>query len=504
MEAPVVQRETERPRRPRKASTRPTHALPKRTGGFPIALRALYPLWHLFCTVRLGLIVILLLAVASLAGSLIIQAPSGLQPGSPDYAAWLLRVRPRFGVWTNLMSTLQLFSIFSSFWFKGLLLTLVANIVICTLNRSKPMWRTITKPPVRVSQGFFQHAGQHVSLDNVPLAREDAAQVVSGVFRARGYHIRSEQHEGRVYLYGDKHRFAALGTFAVHLSLVFFLVGALVTITFGSRDDEFVVAEGSTGTVAFAPNLLVYVDRFADEYYPEGPPKDYYSDVVLYDNGVEVKRQTIRVNEPMEYQGVRFHQSFFGPAVVLEVRDGSGSVVFRDGVPLAWRFQDRPVGLLVIPGTNLVAYVVGPVSGQTDPSIGAGQVRVEVYSAHGDTSVASGNLSQQEPQELAGLTFTFLRERQFTGLQVVKDPGSSIVWIASFLLIMGLILQFYFPRRRVWAVCNEAAPGRTEVAVAATASRNLAFAEEFQRLVAHLTWALKASSQRRSTQPTAA
>jgi cytochrome c biogenesis protein ResB len=32
-----------------------------------------------------------------------------------------------------------------------------------------------------------------------------------------------------------------------------------------------------------------------------------------------------------------------------------------------------------------------------------------------------------------------------------RDPGQPVIWLAFGLLIAGLVLTFYFPRRRAWA-----------------------------------------------------
>jgi cytochrome c biogenesis protein ResB len=39
----------------------------------------------------------------------------------------------------------------------------------------------------------------------------------------------------------------------------------------------------------------------------------------------------------------------------------------------------------------------------------------------------------------------------WTGLVVKSDPGQAVIWLAFGCLIGGLVLTFYFPRRRVWA-----------------------------------------------------
>jgi cytochrome c biogenesis protein ResB len=49
-----------------------------------------------------------------------------------------------------------------------------------------------------------------------------------------------------------------------------------------------------------------------------------------------------------------------------------------------------------------------------------------------------------------GLEYTFLGLREFAGIVVRRDPGSTIIWIATGTLMLGLALTFYLPRRRLW------------------------------------------------------
>ena len=54
---------------------------------------------------------------------------------------------------------------------------------------------------------------------------------------------------------------------------------------------------------------------------------DFLTDLSVYRNGEEVARKTIRVNDPLEGDGFRFHQSTFGPIASLEIRDASWAMV---------------------------------------------------------------------------------------------------------------------------------------------------------------------------------
>jgi cytochrome c biogenesis protein ResB len=61
---------------------------------------------------------------------------------------------------------------------------------------------------------------------------------------------------------------------------------------------------------------------------------------------------------------------------------------------------------------------------------------------------------------------------------VKNDPGQPVVWVAFGSLISGLVLTFYFPRRRAWARIE----GR-EVRLAFLADRYVDAGREFGQLV---------------------
>jgi cytochrome c biogenesis protein len=60
-----------------------------------------------------------------------------------------------------------------------------------------------------------------------------------------------------------------------------------------------------------------------------------------------------------------------------------------------------------------------------------------------------------------------------------KDPGQGIVWTAFLLLIIGLAITFYLPRRRIWA---RIAPSG-EVRLVARSDRYVDLEREFGRLL---------------------
>lgn len=59
-------------------------------------------------------------------------------------------------------------------------------------------------------------------------------------------------------------------------------------------------------------------------------------------------------------------------------------------------------------------------------------------------------LSPDQPVQNGGFEYTFLGRREFSGITVRRDPGSTLIWIATGVFLLGLALTFYTPRRRLW------------------------------------------------------
>ncbi len=446
-------------------------------------------LWHTLTSVRLALILILLIAIATLAGTLLDQVPASVASDPTAHARWLDGLRGRYGVFTDVMDRAQLFNVFGSIWFRGLIALLVANIIVCTINRWPSIRSQVFTPRVRMNPAYFDRARVGASF-NVTLDTPVAAAAVKKGLRRAGYRALTDDGES-VAMYADRFRLSRLGTFLTHLSLVLILVGAIMGTLFGWKDDQFIVAEGTTQPVPLAKNISVKLEQFEDEWYPDGAPKDYSSQLVIYDNGKEVKTGTTRVNSPLVYKGIAFNQSFYGQVAILQVKDASGNEIMNQSVPLAWTSTsgNRPIGFVDVPNTDYKAYIVGPEPGTYDQAVPLGGVRLELYGKEGNL-VDIKDLQRNQDVQSNGLTFRFLREGRFTGLKVVKDPGVNIVWIASALMVIGLVMVFWFPHRRMWALVSPRADGGAEVRLAAASQRDLGLEKDFEQVTAKVRRAL--------------
>lgn len=447
---------------------------------------ALDGVWRVLISMRLGLALILALAVLSVAGTILVQAPPGVVGDPAAKADWLDQVRPKYGGWTNVLDGLGLFSVFQSIWFRAIAAALVVSTLACTIHRIPGIWRIVTRPRVSVGDAFFEHAPHRATVGHRE-SPERALEHLRAVLAARRFRVLVDDGP-TIRLYADRFRWAPFAGLVGHFAIVVIVAGAIVGGMFGYQDPSFVIAEGSTVAVPTKPGVTIQLLRFTDSYYAEtGAPSDYASELVVSRDGREVARHTARVNDPLRFEDLSFYQAFYGPAAVLTVLDGAGKPLFDDGVPLAWSAGDsnRPVGTFTIPERGLTAWVVG-TGGPQDLVVRPGQARVEVYEGDGQTPVDAVSLDPGKPAEVAGLSFEFTRERQFTGLSVAKDPGAPLVWLGCALLFFGFVIRFTIPHRRIWGRVARQADGRTSISLAGLARGDDSLGREIAGLVEEL------------------
>ena len=295
--------------------------------------------------------------------------------------------------------------------------------------------------------------------------------------------------EGARYLYGDRHQNAKLFTLITHAGLVGFILAAAITSRFGFETGILlpegqalpVESIGSAGLVS-VKSLGFTAPRDAD-----GRFTDFTTDLAVYRDGEEIARKVVRVNDPLEAAGYTFHQNFFGPAVDLTIRDGAGRLLWAGPIPLDEVNGGRPYGRFSIPGREEGLEMLLGEDAEGAVSLAVVGYRIVGEDAAGGPLVETTFVGGAAPGrtyvvETSDLRITFEEVTAFSGVIVKRDPGASIVWASFLLLIVGLSLTFYFPRRRTWA---RLAPSG-ELRLVARADRYVDLRREFGRLLEDL------------------
>ncbi|MFN8630562.1 MAG: cytochrome c biogenesis protein ResB [Chloroflexota bacterium] len=504
---------------------------------------ALEGLWHLLTSMRAGMILMLILAVLSVAGTLVAQIPTGMAGDAAAKADWLASIKPKYGGWLNVLiygpgvitlitgigfgvwaglratsggswilqaigavlvsilgivilatDSLGLLNTFGSLLFWVLTGILMVSLIACTLHRTPGAYRTATKPRVDVGEGFFAHAPQRESIV-VHATSAEALERVSTVLKQRRYRT-LVQDDGTVHVYADKNRWVSFASLAGHISLIFILLGAVAGGALGYKNAYFAIAEGATIPTGTEDGLQMQLVDFTDSYYSTtGAPSDYTSQVILLKNGQQVAAQTIRVNDPLTYDGATYYQRSFGPAAAVTVTDASGKVLFTGGFPLdraAPDGSDRSAGIVFLPSGEML--VVTGTNGTSDTVIQPGQVQAALYDSTGTTASTAELLDQGKAKAVGSYTVTFDREVKYTVLSISRDPGQYLVWFGALLLFVGFTAVFMLPQRRVWARISSR--GATSViSVASLGRRETALGSDFDTLMSDIRTALQTPAQ---------
>ena len=434
-------------------------------------------IWGFFVSLRLVVVLLLVLSLLSVVGTIIEQN----KPLQEYYRLF----RPET---VELLSKLGLLDMYHSWWFTSCLALLALNLIACTMERYpliiKGMKKQSTILDEKIEAGLKDLTKVRYSLPAETVEKRVRA-IAEKTFSAAP--VVTETESGRHFFY-EKGKYTRLSFFLTHLSILIIFIGAITGSIFGFKG-YVNINEGETiSTVAVRQgqnkelNFSIRCNSFNVDYYDTGAPKDYRSDLSVIRNGKEVLRKTIRVNDPLSYEGLTFYQSSFGSlpeSVTFEIlgkNDGAVGVV------------TAPVGKQVdIPRSNMKIEVAdyrehfhmqdgseaGTVVGVNLYRPGAAPEGVWIFqeypemNRHGDVSFVVKDI----------------KLRSYTGLQVNKDPGVWMVWAGSILLVAGIMMAFFMSHKKFWIRIGTDKKGRVEVTAGGTTNKNkYGFAAEMARM----------------------
>ena len=522
-------------------------------------------LWRLLASAQFAITVILFLAVAGFLAVVLPQIPPAIQGSPAAVDTWLESHRANFGFMTEPMHRAGLFTVVRSWWFIAVLGITAVAIGIYVIDRFLDIWRNVTKPREQLPDSFFGRAANRVAFVAPDVDAAPIEQRLEALLSARRYKVRRAVEGETTYLFADRFAWAQLGTFASHLALVLFLVGGLVS-QLGGFTSAMLIAEGTTSpvfAVSHPDQMQIEVIDAVGLFSEGGTPTDYRTELVIYQGGEEVARGFTTVNDPISYNGYRFHQSgYVGEGVALRisdvetgnttysevlalselspgphivVRDRAG-VVLLDDVIVPTDFIEEANGTLItVPGTGR-DFWVGILPNVTDETWSlavferddneasfivpmgepheAGGLEWTLEAVNGLPSIVSDGITDEgraltvlsetpegepyltivgdfggqaltlltgEPATVGDREYLFEGPREFAGIEVRKDPGVKFIWIASGLLLAGLLATFYVPRLRLWARIRGG-----EAVLASVAERRGVFQSEVKHLLAAL------------------
>jgi len=241
----------------------------------------------------------------------------------------------------------------------------------------------------------------------------------------------------------------------------------------------------------------VRCDDFDVEFYENSQmPREYKSWLTVIEDGKEVMRKAIEVNDPLTYKGITFYQANYGiipntpGLVILKVTSSSGASEIKR-LNLGESFT--------IPGTNIEGTIRDFSPALSFDQQGRAFTFSEMMNnpavfidfREGGKEKYAGWILKRYPQTWKtpeGHTVQFIDfwGVQYTGLQVRRDPGVWLVYFGSLVMTLGLFTAFFMSHRKLWVRIVED-KGNTKVSIGASANKNrVGFERKIEKMVAHL------------------
>ncbi len=465
-----------------------------------------------FSNLRTGIVLLILVVLASALGTLILQRPVT----EPDklaraYSPETLRILDR----------LTLTDVFHAWWFLTLMGLVSLSIIIISVDRFPNAWRFYARP-YRKTDSHFRAA----LLNKVELPinnREEGLNAAERAFKKSGWPVEHIDDRTEPSLYSERHRFSVMAVYIVHASLLLIFAGGIIDGVYGYRGymelqkgQTSNAIELRTGGVKQLP-FSIKCTSAGQENYADGSPKRWWSNLAVVEEGRDVETKQIVVNDPLVHNGLRFYQASFGgtgklnglKVSITPDNSGKSSTAMKQPAATTAREMTLPFGEAVQldPNTTvtLAEYIPdffirdNQIFKRSDnPENPAFRLQVKNATTGEDQKLwifPAYNSASQGATAAYKFDFREMDMGYYTGLEVSHEPGQWLVWAGVLLMGAGLFVAFYLVHMRVWVAAVTNKQGILVLWVGGQANKNRdRFEQKFNELVGNIRTELEGAN----------
>lgn len=406
-----------------------------------------------FSSVQLAITLFIFLAITTLIGTVLPE----------EGAVGTSELVKKYGLQKyHILKSIGLTDVFHSWWYLSLLVALGINLIVCSARRVFPTLKRVWEWPKELKEDNIKKLPINCEL---PMSEHCQLDIVEKKLKEKKFRTRVVNNTV-LGIKGSWHRF---GSSVTHVGILLLLIGSGASIACGFNgfvqlqenegfylanlgNDETQIRSTEYGNwivniskmpVWFGglPPYLVKVNKTWREDYETGQPKQWYSDLSVYDRGKnkkELKRKVIHVNDPLSFGGLDIYQSNWGKFARISFNNESFTL------PLE-KFGNEEIILLPLNNDVALKFLLTP------------HEVLEVYSVMLSNVMKQkplGKVEMNEKLTLGPMNIGFLGTETLTGLQFKSNPGGFLMYSALFIIIIGVLIAFG-SKKQIWATVNE-------------------------------------------------
>lgn len=419
-------------------------------------------IWEFFASVKVGITIILLLAIGSVLGTVYPQVNAIPSPNPQFY------YMDTYGKLGDFYYRIGLADTFNTWWYLTLVLMLAISLIIVSIDRGVPLYKSLKNQPVARKVIAIQSDRLYTKADEADEAKlNDLAEQL----KKRRYKLRQENGA----LLAEKGRLPRFGAYVIHLGLIIIILGVFSRLIPGWYYTDMIWLKQGEKKAVGNLGFEVMNNGFTLEFYDQDQTrvKKFETDAVVLQGGKEVAKKHLLVNDYLTFDHANIYQNSYDPQPMfktgtIELIDtktnqslGTFNLDFNEPQ------REYKVGAYTLTMANYFPDI------KIDPDKGVFTNSRDPYNPGIQFDITGPDLTEPARQWMMPLAGPFVKQMlgkdyrfdlvfkdvdlfHMTGLKVEKDLGWWwIVFPGLIITLYGLVLVFYFQHRRVWARLEE-------------------------------------------------
>lgn len=437
-------------------------------------------IWNFFSSVKVGVWLIVITLIASALGTIFPQEM--YIPPIMDASEYY---EEEYGWLGQLYYLLGFHNLYSSWWYLLLIACIGTSIIIASLDRVIPLYRSLKHQRVSRHEGFLKR--QRLFSASPASALDESYEKIKSELVKRRYNVREE--DGNIL--AERGRFSRWGPYVNHTGLIIFLIGGMLRFVPGMYVDEVVwIREGERKVIPETEGQYYLENhKFTLEVYDKETDnaafgealdkkgmmaKNFQSDVTLFKkvgdevHGAEpklekVKDYAIRVNDPLKFESLALYQvdyklnelnvmtfaltnketseelgqlsiDLYEPQDEYDLGNGNKVEIVTYFPDFEFDANSEPVTKSRIPNNPAFVFkMITPDKPEGEISFVAIQQTIEPFT-----------------DNVYKMAFKGIDTKNVTALTLRKDLTLWILALGGFIFMIGLIQGAYWNHRRIW------------------------------------------------------